>query len=98
MLQPDDIFPFLIGALIFMIPIIAILTQHQRKMALIMRGRDEEGRTIKTPEVDQVREEMNELRQLIHKQSIALDNMASQQAEILASLKGQGELQQRVGQ
>lgn len=98
MLQPDDIFPFLIGALIFMIPIIAILTQHQRKMALIMRGRDEQGRAVKTPDVDQVREEMNELRQLIHQQSIALDNMASQQAEILASLKGQGELQQRVGQ
>lgn len=92
----EEIFPFLIGALIFMIPIIAILTQHQRKMALIMRGRDEDGRAVKTPEVDQVRAEMNELRQLIHQQSIALDNVASQQAEILASLKGQGELQQRV--
>jgi hypothetical protein len=90
---PEDIWPFLLGALMFMIPIIAILTHHQRKMAMIMRGHDEEGRPIQgiaQPSED-VRLEMAELRQLVAQQAIQLDNLAGRQEEILKALAAKSE-------
>lgn len=93
----EEIFPFLIGVLIFMIPIIAILTGHQRKMAMIMRGHDEEGRLVGGPDIQQLRREVDELRQLIAQQAITMDTLASQQSEILGLVRLQGDLQDRVG-
>jgi hypothetical protein len=96
--QPDDVLPFLVGALIFMIPIIGILTNHQRKMALIMRGQDEEGRKLQTPGVDQLRHEVAELRQMLAQQAIAIDNIAGTQQKILESMASQSaELRNRIG-
>ena len=96
--MPEDIFPFLLGALVFMIPIIAILTAHQRKMALIMRGQDEEGRRVRTPEVDQLRHEMAELRQMVAQQAIMMDNLAGTQNKILESMASQSaDLRDRIG-
>lgn len=94
----EDIFPFLIGVLIFMVPIIAILTAHQRKMAMIIRGRDEEGRLVGEPEIRQLRREVDDLRQLVAQQAISMDTLASQQVEILSVVRSQADIQRRVGQ
>ncbi|MFZ4508399.1 MAG: hypothetical protein ACOYON_11960 [Fimbriimonas sp.] len=62
------------------IPIVAILTQHQRKMAEIMQGKkptEDFAFGNRDAEVQALRQELYELKQLIHQQSIAIDNIAS---------------------
>jgi hypothetical protein len=53
------------------LPIVAILTAHQRKMAEIY------ARTAvqqPNPEISQLRDEIRELKMLVHQQAIALDS------------------------
>lgn len=109
----DDIFPFLIGALVMMIPIVAILTRHQQKMARIMRGMPEEEPAhvrIATaalsgnqdsqvaPQMEQLRNEMVQLRQMVAQQTIALDNLAASQAELARALRETSDVRQRLEQ
>lgn len=63
-----------IPILVFMIPIIAILTAHQRKMAEIYA---QQGLRQHDPEIAALRQEVHELKTLIHQQAIAMDNLAS---------------------
>ncbi|HEY0866217.1 MAG TPA: hypothetical protein VGE01_02495 [Fimbriimonas sp.] len=72
-----DIFPFLIPLVIFMIPIVAILTTHQRKMAELMHRNPSQQYN---PEIAALRQEVMELKQLIYQQSIAMDNLTALQA------------------
>lgn len=62
----------LIPITMFMIPIIAILTHHQRKMAEIVH------RAGATPqvmvEVERLRQEVSHMRSLLNEQTIALDS------------------------
>lgn len=64
----------LIPITIFMIPIIAILTAHQRAMAEIMHSRKGE-----PSEIAALRQEVMELKQLLHQQAIAIDNLSTRQ-------------------
>jgi hypothetical protein len=70
MLNPAIIVPILV----FMIPIIAILTSHQRKMAEIYAH---QAHVQPNPEIAALRQEIQELKQLIHQQAIAMDNVTS---------------------
>ena len=59
-----------------MIPIVAVLTSHQRKMAEIIHSRPI--RNVETDnEIAALRGEVFELKQLVHQQTIALDNMVN---------------------
>jgi hypothetical protein len=78
MIDPGVVALF-IPILIFMIPIIAILTAHQRKMAEIYA---QQAQTHHDPEIAALRHEMQELKALIHQQAIALDNIASGRASM----------------
>lgn len=63
-----------IPVLALAIPIVAILTQHQQKMANILsnqRGNTSDGA------VDALRREVAELKEIVHQQSIAIDNLAN---------------------
>ena len=60
------------AVLIFMIPIIAILTAHQRKMAELVH------RPQPNPQADQLAYEVQQMRQALAQQTIALDNLASE--------------------
>jgi len=64
-----DIFPFLIPITALMIPIVAILTVHQQKMARIVH----ESRQVQDPEVAQLRMEVHQLKEMVHQQMLALD-------------------------
>jgi len=75
-MQGDDIIPLVLGAIFFMIPIVAILTSHQQKMAKIMRQNAD---TSSNAQIEQMRVEMEALRQLVMQQTIAIDNLSSQQ-------------------
>jgi len=66
----------IVPVVIFMIPIIAILTSHQRKMAELMRpsGQPVDARVVY--EIEALRREVTELKTLLHQQAIAIDNIA----------------------
>ncbi|RYG25373.1 hypothetical protein EON82_07390 [bacterium] len=59
--------------LIFGTPIIAILTTHQRKMAELLHARY--AAPAINPETAALREEIRELKELVHQQAIAIDNL-----------------------
>ena len=67
-----------VPVIIFMIPIVAILTSHQRKMAEIYQQRGPQPGFDPTVamQVDALRREVGELKQLMHQQAIAIDNLA----------------------
>lgn len=69
----EDVAPFLIPIVIFMIPIVAILTHHQRKMAELLHGSRQN--TLPNPEIEMLRREVQELKQVVHQQTIAIDNI-----------------------
>lgn len=69
----EDVLPLLIPIIIFMIPIVAILTNHQRKMAELLHGSRQN--SLPSPEVDALRREVQELKQIVHQQTIAIDNL-----------------------
>lgn len=66
-----------IPILIFSIPIIAILTAHQRKMAELFAQQNQIGNS---PELAEVRRDLAELKSLVHQQSIAIDNLLTQRS------------------
>jgi hypothetical protein len=64
----------------FMVPIVWILTAHQRKMAMIIHGQhqQQQQQAQQAPQSDALTSEVRELRQIVYQQSIALDNLADQ--------------------
>lgn len=73
----DEIAPMIASVLLFMIPIIAILTAHQRKMAEIIHRGQSHG--TGPNELDSLRMEISRLTQAIHQNTIAVDNLVQQQ-------------------
>lgn len=74
--MPGDILPLagiMIPIVFLMIPIVAILTSHQRKMAEIMHSRPQ----VPTEEIQALRREVADLRQLVHQQAISLDGRSN---------------------
>ncbi len=72
----DNLIPIMAVGLPLSIPIIAILTHHQRKMAEIYAGRNQADSTQLHAEVARLREEVRELRATVHEQMIALDGVS----------------------
>jgi hypothetical protein len=71
MSPPAALALLLVVVLFLLIPIVAILTEHQQKMVRLMReGRTEDGAGA---EVRALREEIQELKALVHQQAIAAD-------------------------
>jgi len=74
----EDIAPLIACVLVFMIPIIAILTTHQRKMAeLFHRGQPQQGQA---DEIAALRAEISRLTQAVHQNTIAIDTLAQRQS------------------
>lgn len=82
--------PLIIPILLFLTPIVAILTAHQRKMAEIVHTRAQPN-----PEIDQMRSDLQQLKHLMHEQAIALDNLARQVSSVAGA--SSDELRQRTG-
>jgi hypothetical protein len=66
--------PVAMFIIIFMVPIVAILTDHQRKMAKMLR----ESQPSALAEIEALRLEVAELRQLIAQQTFSLVDVRSQ--------------------
>lgn len=63
----------------FSIPIVAILTSHQRKMAQIIHGNHRENVANEA-----LQQEIQQLRQVVYQQSIEMDNLRSEVRRSLA--------------
>jgi hypothetical protein len=74
MLEPA-ILALLIPITCLMIPIVAILTAHQRKMAEIIHQKA----STQPGEIEALRREIYELKQLVHQQAIAMDSLLVRQ-------------------
>jgi hypothetical protein len=74
-----------------MIPIVVILTTHQRKMAEIIH------RNNSTPsgDLDSIRQELQQLRMMMNQQTIAIDDVRSKQTN--SSLPQPTSVQDRLG-
>jgi hypothetical protein len=70
----EDIIPVLAILMIFGIPIIAILTSHQQKMAKLF-AENHQIANLPNPETQALRAEVRELKELVLQQTIALDNL-----------------------
>ena len=76
-LDPETI-AVMIPIIGLLIPIVAILTKHQQRMAEIVHNGA--SKMPQSSELSALRQEVSELRQLIHQQTIALDNATSRSA------------------
>lgn len=71
----DSIIPLAAMALVFGIPLAAILTGHQRKMVELMNKR--EGNATSSEEINRLRLEVAELRDRVNQQALVLEQSRS---------------------
>lgn len=71
----DEMAMVVMAMLFFGIPIIAILTHHQRKMAEIIHSRHAEISPVVMDEVQRLRDEVSKLRTELYETTIALDDV-----------------------
>lgn len=79
---PESFAAIIVPTVIFMIPIVAILTRHQQKMAELLHGKG----AGTQPEVDALRREVAELKTILHQQTMMLDEIAQQRRELTSSV------------
>jgi hypothetical protein len=71
----------MIPIICMLIPIVAILTRHQQRMAEIIHA----NRPQNTPdraEIDSLRREIQELKQIVHQQAISMDTWVDRQTKL----------------
>jgi hypothetical protein len=73
----DDLFPMLLGAIMLLIPIIAILTNHQQKMARLLR--EDQNQFRNSNESNQLRAELADLRHRIDSLTLSIEQMRDEQ-------------------
>ncbi len=81
-----EVLALMIPIVALMIPIVAILSHHQRRMAELIHQRNP-AINSHSGQIEALRQEVSELKQLVHQQMIAVDNMASGQRKAM----GKGE-------
>jgi hypothetical protein len=71
----EEMIPIVAILMVFGIPIIAILTHHQRKMAELIHSRGQDLNPTVMDEVQRLRSEVQQLRRELHETTIALDDV-----------------------
>lgn len=77
-----------------MIPLVAILTSHQRKMALLMR---QDVQHHHPNEIAELRRDVQQLKEIVSQQAIQMDDFLSRQARLNAPPPAPAELRDRLG-
>ena len=72
-----DLAPVLIMGIIFLLPIVKILVNHQQKMTEMTYRLNQQNVQPPLPEQDQMRRDMQDLKQLVQQQAIAIDNLST---------------------
>ena len=76
-MMPEALIPIVAIVCTFSIPVVAILVHHQRRMAELIHQNHVKANQPNA-EVAALRQEVAQLRQLMHEQAIALDDIRSQ--------------------
>lgn len=92
--MPEELIAIILGGIFLMIPIVAILTKHQQRMAELVRPNSHPPQG-NPAELEMMRRDMEQLKQLVMQQTIAIDNLANQNRELGARLNAT--VQERVG-
>lgn len=87
--MPGEYIAIVAIMMVFGIPMVAILTHHQRKMAELIHRNQSSVTNATADEVARLREEVRQLRQELHQTAIALDD---------ARRPTRQDIQQRVGE
>lgn len=90
----EGILGVMIPIIALIIPIVAILTKHQMKMAALIHGKtiDENNNVVSSNANDsQLSQEVRQLRELMHQQTLALDNLRDE-------LRTSNSVQDRINQ
>ena len=74
-MNPEVIASILVPLTVLLIPVIAILTRHQQKMAELIHGNPQNRLPMVQNDDSQLSEDVRQLRELMHQQAIALDNL-----------------------
>jgi len=74
---PGELIPIVAILMTFSIPLVAILVNHQRKMAELIH-QNHIASMQPNAETEAMRRELSEMKQLIHQQTIAMDDLRSQ--------------------
>jgi len=91
----EEIAPIIATVAVMAIPLAAILTAHQRKMAMIFHGQRQEQSTANN---DAVVNEIRELKQVVYQQAIALDNLKNEVRQSVNTTVPPQPLSVRLGQ
>lgn len=87
----EEIIPMVLGFVFLMIPIVAILTSHQRKMAQILHQPP-----AQDPEKQMLFAEIARLREAVNQQAIALDSLQRTTERLANSIDRQEDLADRL--
>jgi hypothetical protein len=88
----ENILPFMIPITALMIPIVAILTQHQRRMAEIMRQNTPQG----VHEIAELRREVAQLKEIVNQQALQMDDFLTKQGQLMAPPPAPQNLHERL--
>ncbi len=90
----EEIAAFMFGGMFLLIPIVAIFTHHQRKMAEILNRARPGADPAVLEEVLRLRDEVQRLRADLHETTIALDDLRGTRT----GQPGPPRLEQRIGE
>jgi hypothetical protein len=93
----DDLAPLIGMVTVMAVPIIAILTSHQRKMAMLIHGAHREQQQGSANN-DALVNEIRELKQVVYQQAIALDSLRTEVRQGSVPQSTQAQLSNRLGQ
>lgn len=96
-MNPNDIAPVIGMITVMAVPIVAILTSHQRKMAMLIHGAHREQQQAASNN-DALVNEIRELKQVVYQQAIALDSLRNEVRQNSVQSSGQVQLTSRLGQ
>lgn len=90
----DEVIAIVLGGITMMIPIVAILTYHQRKMAEIIHRERGTSDPRLLEEVVRLREELDRVKQGMYETSIALDDLRAPKPPMASAPE---RLEERIG-
>lgn len=81
-----------IPILALMIPIIVVLLKHQQRMAEILHTSNNQ---VRNPEIEMLRFEVQELKQLVNQQTLAMDTFLDRQRQLTSTTPPATEVHER---
>lgn len=89
-MQLPEAFAF---AVVFSVPLVALLTRHQQRMAEILHRRNQEAPTVHDPLLMQ---QLTELRELVVQQSLQIDDLSRRHDALVRRLGASDRLEDRL--